>query len=185
MSRILLNSQKFKHIPSPFNIKNIEIPVISLAEKNPENSSEKTLSFSIEFSGFKKDDLDFISFITRILLDKLDISSSEIISKPTKIRKINTLVSSFVHSKTKNVFEEKTFKNCIQIYNFKGNLDHITKQLNNIAPPGIDLTVEKFNFVTLKELKELSLKRTSIPQEETGFEEQVEQRMKELIEKFK
>jgi ribosomal protein S10 len=170
------------------DLSKIQIPLVTLNQNQILHKIEKSdlLSCNLEFSGFQKDHLDFISFITKTFLDKLELKSSEIISKPTKIRKINTLVSSFVHSKTKNVFEEKTFTNLIQIYNSR-NLDSVISKLISITPPGIDLHVEKFYFFTLNDLKTDFYKNVhgKDGEKEVDFEDLVQKRTRELLEKFK
>ena len=115
---IIKNHYDINSINSDFRIK--KIPLM--------NHRNTNLVASLEFSGFMPDHLDFISFLAKILSLKSGIPTSPIISKPTQIKKVNTLVSPFVHSKTKNVFEEKTYIRVLQIYDT--HLDNIEVRIN-------------------------------------------------------
>jgi ribosomal protein S10 len=175
------------HFLNSHDFSKIQIPFITPSKSIHKIDKSDVLTCNLEFSGFQKDHLDYISFITKIFLEKLDLKSSEIISKPLKIRKINTLVGSFVHSKTKEVFEEKIYTNSIQIYN-SSNLDSIIKSLIQITPPGIDLSVENYYFFNLSDLKADFYKDIKGKQVQTvghDFEDLVEKRMKEYLDKFK
>ena len=104
-SRILQNSIKSSGLTIPYDLKSIKIPTIEIQKSCNHGDN---LVANLEFSGYMSDHLDFIASLTKILTEKSSIPTSPIISKPSSIKRINTLVSPFVHSKTKNVFEQKT-----------------------------------------------------------------------------
>lgn len=194
-SRVLLNSSG-KRIPLAYDIKSIEIPQIEIQKSTTPGDK---LVANIEFSGFMPDHLDFIAFVAKILTDKSSIPSSPIISKPTATKRINTLVSPFVHSKTKNVFEQKTFSRVLQIYDTHlQTVEQIAQSLISIMPPGINLRVEKFNYTTIEQIDAVGARDSDVSsgsesvlgaagndsETQVSFEEQVDKRKQEYLKKF-
>ena len=170
-------------IPPAYSLDRISTD-LKILKSPPVTKTPNNLVANLEFSGFIPDHLDFIAFLAKIMTEKSSITTTPVISKPSHIKRINTLVSPFVHAKTKNVFEQKTYFRVLQVYDtHTDNVQEIVKALINIMPPGINLKVENFNHVTMDKLLQ-EIPRENQVDFKDSFEDKVQKRMEEFIKEF-
>ena len=144
----------------------------------PAPTSSAPLSASLILSGFMPDHLNFVSFFSLYTAHKMGLAASPVIHMPTKITRTNSLVSPFVHAKTKEVFESKIYKRCIQVYGGDPQVVQKWKDYLRVAmPSGIDLELESFEWKPLGYQESLE----DLPPRKLSFEEDVRQRAEAFI----
>ncbi|KAJ3275758.1 hypothetical protein HDV01_007225 [Terramyces sp. JEL0728] len=132
--------------------KNTNVKVADLQLK-PIPSPAKThnhLVCNMTLSGFMPDHVDFVSYFARNLAHQYSMPTSEVIHLPTKIKKWTVMKGPFVHAKSKQVFERKTHKRLIQVFDsHPESLKEWISYVNENLPAGIDMETEKFERKSL------------------------------------
>ncbi|KAJ1554965.1 mitochondrial 37S ribosomal protein rsm10 [Cladochytrium tenue] len=102
------------------------------------------------------DHAEFVSYFARYAAHVRRIPTSErIIHLATKTEKWHVTRGPFVHDKTKDVFERKTYRRLIQLFNADDAVvDDWVSYVNSNLPAGIDMKVERFEWVEFEGLAE-------------------------------
>ena len=145
-------------------------------------TNQSTLVASLTISGYMKDHLDLVSYFIRHSASHLTLKSNPPIYLPTQSKRYQTLVSPFVHAKTKEIFEKKLYRQSVQVYDgspqtIQAWIDYVVDNL----PPGIQIDVDRFEFEPLHVQKQVPVLDTP---REPCFEEKVLEKSKELLQKF-
>eukprot|EP00842_Homolaphlyctis_polyrhiza_P001165 jgi/Hompol1/2049/HPOL_002850-RA len=93
------------------------------------------------------DHLDFVAYFARHSAHAMKMPVSDTIHLQTDVRKWWTNRGPFVHGKTKDVFERKTYRRLIQV--FDSHPDTVKawiKHVNESLPAGIDLKVDRWEW---------------------------------------
>ncbi|KAL2920086.1 28S ribosomal protein S10, mitochondrial [Polyrhizophydium stewartii] len=125
--------------------KSLDVPPIAEPKR-----THNQLVCNLELSGFMPDHLDFVAYFARHAAKALKMPTSDTIHLKTAINRWFTNKGPFVHAKTKEIFERKTYHRLIQA--FDASPETITawvKYVNESLPPGVDLKVERFEWEPL------------------------------------
>ncbi|KAI9349426.1 ribosomal protein S10p/S20e-domain-containing protein, partial [Zopfochytrium polystomum] len=114
------------------------------------------LAANLELEGFMPDHLNFVGYFAQRAAHLRKIATSErVIHLPTRTERWHVTRGPFVHDKTKDVFERKTYKRLIQAFNAdKAAIDDWISYVNANLPAGVNLCVERFEWIQLEGLGE-------------------------------
>ncbi|KAJ3416189.1 mitochondrial 37S ribosomal protein rsm10 [Chytridiales sp. JEL 0842] len=126
-----------------FNIRTIPIP-------KPRTTPPRLVA-NLEFSAFMPDHIDFVAYFATHAAHKRDIPTSEkVIHMPTEVKKWHVTKGPFVHDKSKEIFEMKTFKRLVQAFDADAKVvEDWVSYVNSSLPAGVELKVQKFEWETL------------------------------------
>ncbi|KAJ3216465.1 mitochondrial 37S ribosomal protein rsm10 [Dinochytrium kinnereticum] len=131
--------------------RSIEIPVL------PAPTSQKTkLVANIELQGFMPDHLDFVGYFVRYSAHARNLATSDaVIHMPTKTLKWHVTRGPFVHDKSKEIFEQKTYRRLVQLFDAgPEKVQDFVTYVNSQLPSGIDLVVERFDWSGVNGLRD-------------------------------
>ncbi|ORY39350.1 hypothetical protein BCR33DRAFT_650985, partial [Rhizoclosmatium globosum] len=98
------------------------------------------LAATIELSAFMPDHVDFLAYYARHAAHKRNMPTNEVIHLPTLMKKWHVTKGPFVYDKSKEVFEQKTFRRAIQVFN--ADQETVTDwytHINKNLPAGINM----------------------------------------------
>ncbi|KAJ3023429.1 UNVERIFIED_CONTAM: mitochondrial 37S ribosomal protein rsm10 [Siphonaria sp. JEL0065] len=168
-TRGLLSSATNSNTPkAPYNMETFAIPTgsfnlpllpdIPIAPTAP-------LSANLELESFMPDHVDFVAYYARHAALKRNIAAQKVIHLATQTKKWHVTKGPFVHDKSKEVFEQKTFRRLIQVF---GTNEEVVREwythVNKNLPPGINMKIHTFN----------SLDPTTLTQQIALLEKEVE-----------
>jgi ribosomal protein S10 len=161
-------------------LRNVKVPKIDIKSVlNPPRTNNQ-LVCNIELKAFMPDHLDLIAHFTKHQANVTGIPTSEIIHLISKTKKFSVTKGPFVHAKSKQIFEQKTHKRLIQMFDaHPETIDKFVGYLNGSLPCGIDMKVTKFQFEELGYKHELL--DDKLPK---GHLQIVESEMKKYLKKF-
>jgi ribosomal protein S10 len=100
--------------------------------------------------GFMDDHLNFVAYFARLAGHKMGMPTSQVIHLPTKTQKWHVNKGPFVHAKTKEVFERKTYSRLIQVFDsHPDTVKQWIKYVNDNLPSVIDLKVSRFEWESI------------------------------------
>ncbi|KAJ3013508.1 UNVERIFIED_CONTAM: mitochondrial 37S ribosomal protein rsm10, partial [Siphonaria sp. JEL0065] len=103
------------------------------------------LSANLELESFMPDHADFVAYYARHAALKRNIAVQKVIHLATQTKKWHVTKGPFVHDKSKEVFEQKTFRRLIQVF---GASDEVVRDwythVNKNLPPGINMKIQTF-----------------------------------------
>ncbi|KAI8614471.1 ribosomal protein S10p/S20e-domain-containing protein [Chytriomyces sp. MP71] len=152
------NAPKATYSLETFNIplSAIQIPAI-LNPSLPSKPSTHYLVSNVELSGYMPDHLDFLAYFAAHAAHKRGIAtSSHAIHLQTETERWHVTKGPFVHDKSKEVFERKTYRRLVQAFNAdEANVRDWYEHVNRNLPPGVDMKVETFSHSAPASLKDL------------------------------
>ncbi|KAI8896756.1 hypothetical protein BC833DRAFT_596232 [Globomyces pollinis-pini] len=96
------------------------------------------------------DHLDFVSYFARYSGQQMRMPTSEVIHLQTKVAKWHVNKGPFVHAKSKEVFERKTYRRLVQVFDtHPSTVSQWIKYVNENLPSGVDMQVERFEWKPL------------------------------------
>lgn len=96
--------------------------------------------------------LPFLLYFSRHSAHALGLPVSPPIHLPTNTKKYYVIKGPFVHAKTKEVFEEKKYSGCVQIFDGeKSVVDDWVEYVKKNLPAGVDVETEKFEFTGVQD----------------------------------
>ncbi|KAJ3096433.1 mitochondrial 37S ribosomal protein rsm10 [Phlyctochytrium planicorne] len=118
-------------------------------------SDQSKLVANIEVQGFMPDHLDFVGYFIRYsaLARGLTVSS-KVVHMPTKTLKWQVTRGPFVHDKSKEIFEQKTYRRLVQLFDASpSTVETFVGHVNSNLPSGVELHVERFDWCELNGTK--------------------------------
>jgi ribosomal protein S10 len=163
------------------NASNLQVPKIEHRQPLPTSK----LVCSLVLSAYMRDHLDFVSYFARHSASQMSLVTDPIIHLPTDWKQYSVLVSPFVHAKFKQIFEKKTHKRCIQVYDghpetVRAWVDYVVKKM----PAGIDVHVDQYQWVPLDYQPPEEPPRPLRLSEKKSFETLVKEKADEYLKKF-
>ncbi|KAJ1548278.1 mitochondrial 37S ribosomal protein rsm10 [Nowakowskiella sp. JEL0078] len=168
---------------------NLEIPKIPAPQP-----TANTISCKLEFRGFMSDHLDFFSYFARYSAHALGLPCGETIHLPTKIKKWTINKGPFVHAKTKENFEQRTYRRMIEVHDANPkSLEDWIRYVETNLPDGVDLHITRFEWIqNMNQLEQAFAKAKEVV---SGFESRdvgkdvpfhiaVEQKAAEFLKRF-
>ena len=129
-----------QRIPSNLDLKSIKLL------KEPKQTYQK-LVCNLQLKGFMDDHLNFVSYFARYAANQIGIPTSKVIHLPDELKKYHVNKGPFVHAKTKEVFERRTFKRLIQAFDAHPDaINGWVEYVNGNLPFGINLSVTRFEY---------------------------------------
>jgi ribosomal protein S10 len=139
------------------------------------------------------DHLDLVAYFARYSATVMEMTCSPTIHGQTKWERWNVIKGPFVHAKTKEIFEQKTYERILQIYNAHPDaVDSLVDYVNKKLPPGIDFSIDKYTWHPLSFGKQLlkqnnqniDLHPSMQPKQLLTFDQMVRNRADEIIKKL-
>ncbi|KAJ3322110.1 mitochondrial 37S ribosomal protein rsm10 [Boothiomyces sp. JEL0866] len=162
-----------------YSLDNLKISDLQLKPIQPPPKTHNHLVCNMILSGYMPDHLDFVTYFARYSAHQMSLPTSEIIHLPTKIKKWTVMKGPFVHAKSKQVFERKTYKRLIQVFDsHPESLKEWIKYVNESLPAGIDLETERF------ERKSLSYVDTLPDEPKDSYETTVRENIEKYLKEF-
>ena len=128
--------------------------------------TENRLCCTLRLSSYHPAHLDFLAYFARHAASALSLPTHPVIHTPAEIKKWNVIRSPFIHAKTRDIFEKKTYYRIIQAVD--GD-DEVVKRwiayIHGCLPHGVDMTVDRYEWrktpasIELDHQLELSLKK--------------------------
>ena len=137
---------------------------------------------NLEFQGFMDDHLNFVAFCAKLSAQKIGIPTSKIIHLPVDLKKFHTNKGPFVHAKTKEVFERRTFKRLIQAFDsHPDTINGWISFINDNLPSGINLKATRFEYQDLAFFENIELPKKELQSTHT---DKVNQEIEAYLKKF-
>ncbi|KAJ3068771.1 mitochondrial 37S ribosomal protein rsm10 [Podochytrium sp. JEL0797] len=140
----------------PYNLDTLAIPTTSFnlpLLPTPPITATSRLSANMEIQSFMPDHADFVSYYARHAAHKRNMPAQQVIHLPTIIKKWHVTKGPFVHDKSKEVFEQKTYRRLIQVFDAD---QEVVKEwythVNQHLPSGIDMKIDTFTPLPLETL---------------------------------
>ncbi|KAI8852501.1 ribosomal protein S10 domain-containing protein [Chytridium lagenaria] len=129
----------------------VQIPAIPALGPSPKSR----LVANIEVQGFMPDHLDFVGYFVRYSAHARSLATSPaVIHMPTKTLKWHVTRGPFVHDKSKEIFEQKTYRRLVQIFDAPPEtVQAFVNYVNGQLPAGVDLVVERFDWAKVEGLR--------------------------------
>ncbi|KAL3900247.1 MAG: hypothetical protein SGCHY_001462, partial [Lobulomycetales sp.] len=106
------------------------------------------LCADLRLSGFMPDHLDTLAYFARHSASVMRIPSSPVIHMPTDVKKWWLVKSPFVHAKSKEIFEKRTFTRTIQLYDaHPTSVRELVEYVKDRMPAGVDVAVDMYEYV--------------------------------------
>jgi small subunit ribosomal protein S10 len=158
------------------------VPKLAIPAVVAPTKSSNILVCNMELSGFMDDYLDLVSYFARYSAHQIGIPTSEIIILDPELKKWHVNKGPFVHAKTKEVFEQKTFKRLLQAFDsHPETVNNWIAYVNNSLPNGINLQVTRFEY---KPLQSLVPPTPPKPAKNASASSKIQQEMETYLEKF-
>ncbi|KAJ3319676.1 Tryptophan--tRNA ligase, mitochondrial [Blyttiomyces sp. JEL0837] len=131
-----------------------DIPAIPEPQLPP--PEQRHLVANLELRAFMPDHLDFVAYFARYDAHKRQIPTAPgVIHLPTITKKWNVTRGPFVHDKTKDVFEQKTYRRLVQAFNTDpAVVSQWVAYVNQNLPAGVELHVESFEWESADGIKD-------------------------------
>ncbi|KAI8829175.1 hypothetical protein BJ741DRAFT_538838 [Chytriomyces cf. hyalinus JEL632] len=116
---------------------------------NPPLPSDPSLHFlcaKMEISSYMPDHADFVAYYAAHSAHKHGISTSDaVVHLQTNLERWHVTKGPFVHDKSKEVFERKTYRRLVQAFNADpASIQAWYKHVNKNLPAGINMTINTF-----------------------------------------
>ncbi|KAH6563187.1 hypothetical protein BASA50_000992 [Batrachochytrium salamandrivorans] len=109
--------------------------------------SHNQLVCNLQLSGYMPDHLDFMAYFARYTAKAMGMPVSETIHLRTHVRRWHANKGPFVHAKTKEIFERKTYYRLVQVFDtHPDTVKAWATYINESLPAGIDLKVDRWEW---------------------------------------
>ncbi|KAI9209399.1 ribosomal protein S10 domain-containing protein [Polychytrium aggregatum] len=153
----------------------ITIPTVAEPE-----AKHNDLVCKLEFRGFMPDHLDFVSYFARYSAHVAGIPCDPVIHLRTNTQRWAVNKGPFVHAKTKELFERKTYKRLLQLYDASPEtIELFVDYINKSLPAGVDMKVIHYEWQKLGFVSDWKL--TAQEAEEVLFQDRVAAKSNELL----
>jgi small subunit ribosomal protein S10 len=120
-----------------------ELDILKLDTLPTPEKAERVARLSLE--GFMEDHLDFFSYFAKYSATALQMPTGNIEKPQPDIKRIRINKSPFVHGKSREVYDYKTYRYSIDVFNADEEVvERWIYYLKEHAPPGIRLIVDKW-----------------------------------------